>query len=60
VFAILEKAVVRRMTVQVIQSVLQPELPLIGYNLLYELTKRGIIYVLYVYDLQIHHACNNM
>jgi hypothetical protein len=32
----LNLAVVRHMTVQVIKLVLQPELPLIGHNLLYE------------------------
>jgi hypothetical protein len=37
--------------VQVIKLVLQPELPLIGHNLLYGAwTKRGLIYVLYIYS----------
>jgi hypothetical protein len=48
----LNLAVVRHMTVQVIKLVLQPELPLLGHNLLYwALTKRGLIYVLYIYKL---------
>jgi hypothetical protein len=45
-------AVVRHVTAQVIKLVLQPELPLIGHNLLYRAcTKRGLIYVLYIYEL---------
>jgi hypothetical protein len=48
----LNLAVVRHMTVQVIKLVLQPELPLLGHNLLYRAwTKRSLIFVLYVYEL---------
>jgi hypothetical protein len=48
----LNLAVARHMTVQVIKLVFQPELPLIGHNLLYQAwTKRGQIYVLYIYEL---------
>jgi hypothetical protein len=40
------------MAILVIKIVLQPELPLIGPNLLYRAwTKRGLIYVLYIYEL---------
>jgi hypothetical protein len=50
-------AMVRCMTVQVIKFVLQPELILIGQNLLYRSwAKRGIVYVLYIYELSIYHA----
>jgi hypothetical protein len=45
----LNSAVVRRMTVQVIKIVLQPQLSLIRHNLLYlAWTQRGIVYVLYI------------
>jgi hypothetical protein len=44
------------MIVQVIELVLQPELLLIGYNLLYRAwTKRGLIYVFHTYELQIYN-----
>jgi hypothetical protein len=43
-------AMVRHVTVHVIKFMLQPELPLIGHNLLYRAwTKRDLIYVLYLY-----------
>jgi hypothetical protein len=45
----LNLAVVRRMIVPVNKFVLQPELPLIGHNLLYRAwTKRGLIYGLHI------------
>jgi hypothetical protein len=48
----LNLAVVRHMGVPVIKLVLQPELPLIRHNLLYRAwTERGLIYVLYIYEL---------
>jgi hypothetical protein len=53
----LNLAVVKHMTVQAINLVLQPELPLIRHNLMYRAwTKRGLIYVLYIYELYIYHA----
>jgi hypothetical protein len=46
----LNLTVVRHMTVQVIKLVLQPELPLIGHNLLYRAwTKRCLICVCIVH-----------
>jgi hypothetical protein len=48
----LKLAAARRMTVQMIKVVLQHELPLMGHNLLYRAwTKRGLVYVLYIYAL---------
>jgi hypothetical protein len=48
----LNLTVVKHTTVHVIKLVFQPELPLIGHNLLYQAwTKRGLIYVLYIYEL---------
>jgi hypothetical protein len=48
----LNLAVVRRMTVQAIKLVLQPELFLIGQDLLYRAwTKRCLVCVLYIYEL---------
>jgi hypothetical protein len=59
----LNLAVVRHMIVQVIKLVLQPELLLIGHNLLYRAcTKRGLIYIyIYIYivhtlTIDIYHA----
>jgi hypothetical protein len=48
----LNLVVARHVTVQAIKLALQPELPLIGHNLLYEPgLKRDLICLLYIYEL---------